>query len=145
MSSGLEAVNIWIRSLLEQELEPIRNDTDDDVEVTLTKETPPPKRIKSETMSPPPSQPIFFASEPPPQGHARPHKPISTPPPNPLAPAQPNLPFLPLFNQAAMQRRVTVEYIAEFSGPAHARRWAVKCIGKCCVHDVSRRRLTRWQ
>ncbi|KIK70786.1 hypothetical protein GYMLUDRAFT_147614 [Collybiopsis luxurians FD-317 M1] len=58
----------------------------------------------------------------------------SPPPPpqkkfaNPIAPAQPNLAFLPLFNQTATQRRVTVEYPAEFSGPSHAGKWTVKCV-----------------
>ncbi|KAF9479708.1 hypothetical protein BDN70DRAFT_834000 [Pholiota conissans] len=132
LSSGLEAVNVWIRRLLEQELELVPHETDVKMDMPIMKETPPQKRIKSEYMSPPLSQSSSFTPEPP-QPHVMrytpPHlKPMSTPPPNPLSPAQPNLPFLPLFNQAAIQRRVTVEYIAEFSGPAHARRWAVKCI-----------------
>ncbi|KAF9015549.1 hypothetical protein BDQ17DRAFT_1230096 [Cyathus striatus] len=48
--------------------------------------------------------------------------------PNPLAPAQPGLSFLPLFNQTAMQRRVTVEYLPEFCGPSHAGKWTVRCV-----------------
>jgi len=78
---------------------------------------------------------FFFASQPPPspsppRREPPPHLPIVT---NPLAPAQPGLPFLPLFNQAATQRRVKVEYIPEFSGPSHAGRWTVQCVvnGKC--------------
>lgn len=51
------------------------------------------------------------------------------PTPNPLAPAQPGLAFLPLFNQTATQRRVKVEYPAEFSGPSHAGQWSVQCVG----------------
>ncbi|KAF5374992.1 hypothetical protein D9758_000446 [Tetrapyrgos nigripes] len=47
---------------------------------------------------------------------------------NPLAPAQPSMAFLPLFNQMAAQRRVSVEYPAEFSGPSHAGRWTVRCV-----------------
>ncbi len=49
--------------------------------------------------------------------------------PNPLAPATPNAPFLPLFNQTANQRGVKVDYTAEFSGPSHAGQWTVQCIG----------------
>lgn len=36
--------------------------------------------------------------------------------------------FLPIFNQIATQRRIPVEYPAEFSGPPHAGRWTVKCV-----------------
>ncbi|EGO04941.1 hypothetical protein SERLA73DRAFT_174019 [Serpula lacrymans var. lacrymans S7.3] len=60
--------------------------------------------------------------------------PIPSPPPftaflsNPLTPAQPNLAFLPLFNQAAHQRGVTISYPATFSGPAHAGTWAITCV-----------------
>ncbi|EKM84207.1 hypothetical protein AGABI1DRAFT_110768 [Agaricus bisporus var. burnettii JB137-S8] len=53
---------------------------------------------------------------------------ISTMRPNPLAPATPNAPFLPLFNQTAAQRGVKVDYSAEFSGPSHAGQWTVQCI-----------------
>ncbi|KAF9447800.1 hypothetical protein P691DRAFT_706120 [Macrolepiota fuliginosa MF-IS2] len=48
--------------------------------------------------------------------------------PNPLAPATPNAPFLPMFNQTASQRGVKVDYQAEFSGPSHAGQWTVQCI-----------------
>lgn len=51
--------------------------------------------------------------------------------PNPLAPATPNAPFLPMFNQTAAQRGVKVDYSAEFSGPSHAGQWTVQCIGTC--------------
>jgi hypothetical protein len=36
--------------------------------------------------------------------------------------------YLPLFNQVATQRRLVVDYPAEFAGPAHAGRWSVKCL-----------------
>lgn len=49
--------------------------------------------------------------------------------PNPLAPATPNAPFLPMFNQTANQRGVKVDYTAEFNGPSHAGQWTVQCIG----------------
>ncbi|KAI0720007.1 hypothetical protein C8T65DRAFT_23452 [Cerioporus squamosus] len=62
-----------------------------------------------------------------------PPMPIAPPPPlptysNPLAPAQPQSAFLPLFNQTAQQRRLEVQYPAQFSGPAHAGRWTVQCL-----------------
>lgn len=63
--------------------------------------------------------------------------PIQPPPPkgmpifgNPLAPAQPHLAFLPLFNQTATQRGLSVEYRAAFSGPPHAGKWKVACVGE---------------
>ncbi|KAJ3555472.1 hypothetical protein NP233_g12200 [Leucocoprinus birnbaumii] len=48
--------------------------------------------------------------------------------PNPLAPATPYAPFLPMFNQSAAQRGVKVDYNAEFEGPAHAGQWLVECL-----------------
>ncbi|KAF9229103.1 hypothetical protein BS17DRAFT_771028 [Gyrodon lividus] len=61
--------------------------------------------------------------------------PIQPPPPkdtprmaNPLAPAQPNLAFLPLFNQTATQRGLSIDYSATFTGPSHAGRWNVSCV-----------------
>ncbi|KAJ7492792.1 hypothetical protein FB451DRAFT_550434 [Mycena latifolia] len=44
--------------------------------------------------------------------------------PNPLAPAQPNSPFLPLFNQTASQRGVAVEYAANLIEG----QWVVQCV-----------------
>ena len=69
---------------------------------------------------------------PPPPPPVGPPPPLPMPPmmPNPLAPAQPNTAFLPLFNQTANQRRMFVEYPAQFSGPAHAGKWNVKCVGE---------------
>jgi len=127
---GLEIVQGWITQLLDI-------GDDDFPESILSKpallppsrqrmETPPPKKVKSEDFSPS----VFVASQPP---RSPPPKFIHSPPPpstvpNPLAPAQPSLPFLPLFNQTAAQRRVAVEYAAGFSGPPHAGRWTVRCI-----------------
>ncbi|KAF8641033.1 hypothetical protein AX17_000678 [Amanita inopinata Kibby_2008] len=92
----------------------------------------PAKKIKSEPMSPPKSgaEPIFYGSQPPPSPQRLPPPHIKGPLylSNPLAPAQPNLPFLPLFNQTATQRRCTVEYPSEFSGPSHAGKWTVQCV-----------------
>ncbi|PIL31732.1 hypothetical protein GSI_06436 [Ganoderma sinense ZZ0214-1] len=81
----------------------------------------------------PPLQPTYPQAYP--QVHhmqhmAPPQPPIPAPPlpPNPLAPAQPQSAFLPLFNQTAQQRRLEVQYPAQFTGPAHAGRWTVQCL-----------------
>ncbi|KAG6890734.1 hypothetical protein C0992_013117 [Termitomyces sp. T32_za158] len=142
--NGMETVQEWISHLL------IGQDGSASGSQLLGQEhrqpiEPPPKKVKSEQPPPYLSTPIFFASQPPPspstdrQRHLPPHMqrlqpplqhvPPPMPPPNPLAPAQPHLPFLPLFNQTAAQRRVMVEYPAEFDGPPHAGRWTVRCIG----------------
>ncbi|GLB35985.1 putative double-stranded RNA binding motif containing protein [Lyophyllum shimeji] len=126
---GIETVQEWISHLLlGRESQPIIRPRSMDETPQQPIEAPPTKRVKSE--QPPPYQqpPIFFASQPPPSPPRQRHTPPHMALPNPLAPAQPNLPFLPLFNQTAMQRRVTVEYPAEFSGPPHAGRWSVRCI-----------------
>jgi hypothetical protein len=44
--------------------------------------------------------------------------------------------FLPLLNQTATQRRISVEYPATFAGPSHAGEWEVKCIGELCTGDI---------
>lgn len=81
------------------------------------------------TPTPPPPLP------PPPPPSIPP--PIQPPPPkgvpsfgNPLAPGQPHLAFLPLFNQTATQRGLSVEYPATFTGPPHAGKWKVTCVGE---------------
>lgn len=141
VSAGYRVVNDWIHALVAPELEHQRNIINAKLHAIPQLEFPPYKRVKNEDMDPI----IITQSHPVQQYKPEPNLPqaMRQPPPhqsmsilpNPLAPAQPNLPFLPLFNQAAMQRRVTVEYIAEFSGPSHAGRWAVKCVGKCCTND----------
>lgn len=73
-----------------------------------------------------------YSSQPTPPLSAPPPIPPPPPPmpsfsPNPLAPAQPNLAFLPIFNQTAAQRGMSVEYPAMFTGPPHAGRWHVMC------------------
>lgn len=61
---------------------------------------------------------------------SRPPSPPKISPPNPLAPAQPHLAFLPLFNQTANQRGLKVDYQAVLVGPPHAGKWDVTCIGE---------------
>src|SRR5258705_162052 len=116
-SSGLNALHQWIDPLLSQE-----NLIQPEEAPGPTIVNPPPKRIKSEALSPPPG---FFKPTATPTPFAR---------PNPLAPARPDTAFLPLFNQEAAKRRVTVEYLWEFSGQSHAGRWIAKRIGESVSH-----------
>lgn len=151
-------VQNWLTMILQDEVLSIET-IQTELPPSMSAETsPPPKRIKSEEMSPPPLSPIFFGAQPPasPMRHVPPHLKSMPPPPppshpqshpsphahhapyhiphyplpNPLSPAQPNLPFLPLFNQTAAQRRVTVSYDATSTGPSHACRWTVHCVGE---------------
>lgn len=115
VQSGMETVQNWIGRLIDPEYEhPVHVDVDGDVFVSL-------KRAKTEPMDSP-TPPL--AMPPPPPSGAPPPLPL-----NPLAPAQPQAAFLPLFNQTANQRRLLVEYPAQFAGPAHAGRWTVQCVG----------------
>ena len=135
VANGADTVNDWIDHLLLQENLNLKETYEE--ESLQSVEIPPQKRAKSETMSPLLQPTIFFASQPPPspsppRRELPPNLPVAPPIvlPNPLAPAQPGLPFLPLFNQAAAQRRVKVEYVPEFNGPSHAGRWTVQCVGE---------------
>ncbi|KAF5323311.1 hypothetical protein D9611_005743 [Ephemerocybe angulata] len=149
VDSGSDAVYAWIAPLIGQYLSGGGELPDGEPMVVnemspppIRTQTPPPsKKVKAEPMSmspppippqPQPPHPIFFGSQPPPSP-VRPPSHLQAPPmgmprPNPLAPAQPSLPFLPLFNQTAAQRRVLVEYSAQFAGPSHAGTWVVRCI-----------------
>jgi len=69
-----------------------------------------------------PSQPASTSFQP------QPPPPATKPPPLPPAPNQ-QISYLPLFNQTASQRRLGVEYTAQFFGPPHAGKWHVKCLG----------------
>lgn len=64
----------------------------------------------------------------------QPPPPTTKPPPLPPTPNHQQISFLPLFNQTASQRRLGVEYTAQFFGPPHAGKWHVKCIGGCLPH-----------
>ncbi|KAE9408277.1 hypothetical protein BT96DRAFT_1013727 [Gymnopus androsaceus JB14] len=98
---------------------------------------PPQKKIKSDPVA------VFCAAQPGPSVSSMPFTPPTVYPSgynqtqyntfaNPLTPAQPNLAFLPLFNQTASQRRVKVEYPSDFMGPSHAGKWTVRC----CVNGI---------
>lgn len=116
--NGMEIVQNWIGQLVDPQFEPQAQFHESEPFNAY-------KKVKTEAMSPPPP------SMPPPPApiYPPPPMPIPTPTLNPLAPAQPQTAFLPLFNQTANQRRLTVEYPAQFSGPAHAGRWTVQCVG----------------
>ncbi|KAF8898922.1 ribonuclease III domain-containing protein [Infundibulicybe gibba] len=157
---GIDVVQDWVNQLTRTDWPSQPN-----LVPVIAAEDPPPKKVKSEPLSPSVASgsKIFFASQPPPSPAPRlpgpppgsryappsaaryisqqpataPQAPFQRPRPlaqrplphlNPLAPAQPTLPFLPLFNQTASQRRVAVEYPAEQSGPPHAPRWTVRCV-----------------
>lgn len=115
--TGMPRVQRWIGELVDPDYNAIApKDTD--------MEPYTPKRFKSEQPMAPPEP--FFASLPPPPPVAPPPLPMVGI--NPLSPAQPQAAFLPLFNQTATQRRLSVEYPAVFSGPPHAGKWTVKCV-----------------
>ena len=114
----MSAVQNWIGALIDP-------DFDGDMQVDMdTDSMYNPKKFKMDQMIP--------QMAPEPLGMPPPLPPINPPPPlpNPLAPAQPSTAFLPLFNQTANQRRIFVEYPAQFSGPPHAGKWTVKCVGE---------------
>jgi hypothetical protein len=123
LERGFETVQSWITMLVQsQETEPLvasesQLPSNDDVP-----DVPPLKRPKTEDL-----EPVFGHQTPPHQARVTSTSP--GPQPNPLAPAQPDLPFLPLFNQTVQQRGVSVEYSADFSGPSHSGTWTVDCIG----------------
>ncbi len=116
-------------------------------------------QVPTEVQPPPPPPPTSVPPPPPPPTSAPPPPPPSTGAPSPLpmfnplastkphsaflplfntlAPAQPHSAFLPLFNQSAQQRRLEVQYPAQFSGPAHAGRWTVLCLGTCSQLTVA--------
>lgn len=91
---------------------------------------------QSHPQFPPPQQPHYYQQHTnshqnfSPQAHTMPPLVQRNPNPiyNPLSPAQPHLAFLPLFNQTAAQRKVRVDYQAQFSGPSHAGKWTVQCV-----------------
>ncbi|KAF9064388.1 hypothetical protein BDP27DRAFT_1230513, partial [Rhodocollybia butyracea] len=94
---GMQPIQTWIDSLI--------ND-DTPAQSSNSNQLLPQKKAKFDI-------PAFYA----PQSSA----------PTLITPAQPKLAFLPLFNQTAMQRRVTVEYPTVFSGPSHAGAWTATC------------------
>lgn len=122
-SHGMTTILNWIGALVDPQFEPV----DTDMEPLNF-----PKKVKTEMFSPPP-YPMYTAPPPEPASMPPPPPPSNPPPPlpNPMTPAQPSTAFLPMFNQTANQRRVFVEYPAQFSGPPHAGRWTAKCVGKC--------------
>jgi hypothetical protein len=88
--------------------------------------TPPAYAPPPQPAAPPPPEPTSVPPSAPPGIPSPMNHPL---PANPTAPsAASGVTFLPMFNQVATQRRLAVEYPAEFSGPPHAGRWTVKCV-----------------
>jgi hypothetical protein len=118
VESGLEAIKNWIGQLVL--VEPGSHGTPPPTRHRPNlpiRDSPPHKKVKKE-----PTSPITANLHP-----------KATTPPRPPNPAQS---FLPLFNQSATRRGLTVDYPAVFSGPPHSGRWIVGCIGKVKI-DVS--------
>ena len=120
----------WVGGLVDPDFEPV-----DQQQYTEPDHSA--KKFKADSFSSsysPSFSPPYAPTPEPPAMPPPPPPPASAPPPlplpNPLAPSQPNTAFLPLFNQTANQRRMFVEYPAQFSGPAHAGKWTVKCVGE---------------
>lgn len=151
---GAETVQNWITKLVR----PDWDDRDPTLESGPAgySADPPPKRVKNESVYvntslgqiQTPVLPPRFSSLPPflipsiatsaPSSSTRntpsspPNQSISIPPAPAPAPAssRPNPLFLPMFNQAAAQRKVKVEYQTSFHGPPHAGKWHAFCIGE---------------
>ncbi|KAI0778403.1 hypothetical protein BD413DRAFT_466224 [Trametes elegans] len=131
VGGGYNAVRDWIAALVDPQAKP---------SAQLAAAEPEFKRAKPQTgysLTPASfgqSHSSYYGHPP---GYGQPQSPMAPPPPavappplpnNPLAPAQLHSAFLPLFNQTAQQRRLEVQYPANFSGPAHAGRWTVSCV-----------------
>lgn len=124
---GMSAVQDWISKLIEPSPPPLNNSDSFS------------KRVKSEPtpigIPPPPMTSPAYAMHQAhynqPQQHfsQMPPQPSQPPPPLPNPPQGQPISFLPMFNQTANQRRLGVEYTAQFFGPPHAGRWTVKCMG----------------
>ncbi|KIM88548.1 hypothetical protein PILCRDRAFT_2775 [Piloderma croceum F 1598] len=153
VQDGAQAVQNWIAQLIRPDCSEREKTVEAELEGSrASSPTPPPsKRMKSELLYVTVSQGRIQAPVVPPRfssalpqflnsSTAQPlpeSRPSSPPPqpthqPNPLTPARPNTQFLPMFNQAAMQRRVKVAYETSSTGPAHALTWHARCI----VNDI---------
>jgi dsRNA-specific ribonuclease len=125
---GMVTVQEWISKLIDPP--PLNKPNDPDPFSKRVKNEPPPIGIPS----PPLSSPAYALH----QAHYNPSgtpsysqippQPAQPPPPLPNTPQNQAISFLPMFNQTANQRRLGVEYQAQFFGPPHAGRWTVKCM-----------------
>ncbi|KAH7930551.1 hypothetical protein BV22DRAFT_1139526 [Leucogyrophana mollusca] len=136
---GLNVVQEWIGALLRLSTNLLDNNEMSELGPRATQTAQPTKRIKLEdTSTMMQTTPTASASTTHYNPYAQPALPPGPPPPrppspprslpNPLAPAQPNIAFLPLFNQTAVHRGVAVNYMATFSGPPHAGLWTISCV-----------------
>ncbi|KAJ8509433.1 hypothetical protein ONZ45_g8402 [Pleurotus djamor] len=115
--SGYDVAQDWIHQLFA-----LSNDGQ------LRDDGQPHKKLKSDSgkLASEPEDQIFFGFQPkPPEATAQiAPRPVD----NPMSPAQPSIPFLASFHQAAVRRGVSVTYSADMSGPSHACQWTVKCL-----------------
>ncbi|KAF9650477.1 hypothetical protein BDM02DRAFT_3092927 [Thelephora ganbajun] len=115
IQSGYNVVQDWINQLLEpSEKRPTPRISQPPPYMPGTTNAFP----NANGLSPQPAG-VPFQPQPPP--------PTTKPPPLPPTPNQ-QISYLPLFNQTASQRRLGVEYTAQFYGPPHAGKWHVKCL-----------------
>ncbi|KAF9076105.1 hypothetical protein BDP27DRAFT_1313907 [Rhodocollybia butyracea] len=148
IEGGMEPVQTWLDGLINNDTPTQSQPTTATTKLGPSSPTNPPPYINTSNQLPPQKRaksdiPVFFAAQPFSSSAPKP-MPHFIPPTvysanmsqypamtsnfsNPITPAQPKLAFLPLFNQTATQRRVTVEYPAVFSGPSHAGSWTVTC------------------
>ncbi|PBK77383.1 hypothetical protein ARMSODRAFT_279219 [Armillaria solidipes] len=132
---GMDAVQEWINALIGLEGTQRPPPSHRKVKNLPTPQPPPIQPLpppRPQFISPQPGSFAAFSHFPAPMPLFSP-VPMAKPPPppklpNPMTPAQPHLAFLPQFNEKASQRRVVVEYPAQFSGPPHAGKWTVKCV-----------------
>jgi hypothetical protein len=104
---------------------------------------PPPPSFPPPPNPPPPafasSDVASSATMPSSSGYSNPY---ATPPSFGSSASDPaRVAFLPMFNQAATQRRLIVDYPSTFTGPPHAGRWVVKCMGTTALPYFTRRSL----
>ncbi|KAK0198284.1 hypothetical protein F5146DRAFT_1018949 [Armillaria mellea] len=131
---GMDAVQEWINALIGLEGTQRPPLSHRKVKNLPTPQPPPPPvqppPLLRSFIPPQPGVHTLFSRSPAPMPMFAPMaKPLPPPKlPNPITPAQPHLAFLPQFNEKASQRRVVVEYPAQFSGPPHAGKWTVKCV-----------------
>jgi dsRNA-specific ribonuclease len=132
---GLVECNKWIGSLLDPTVEPPAPPGAPAQPIKIEQSIwPNPAAIQSyppqPTATPPPvpasdagTSTMETGSEPSLGGSL----PIPPPYSNPASTAIPGPTFLPLVNQTANQRRMTIDYPSQFAGPAHAGQWQVRC------------------
>ncbi|TDL28200.1 hypothetical protein BD410DRAFT_782169 [Rickenella mellea] len=139
--SGMGAITTWIGHLIGADTVAPSPTTDDEMDEHEPGQTP--KRAKNEPSSPsvplppPPTPPAASALPPIILGYQQAQPTYPQPSySQPVASTGNTVTYLPLFNQTCMQRKLNVEYNAEFSGPPHAGRWNIKCVVNGAIKGV---------